>query len=206
MTRGAYTSQTLWKHAISSSDDYCQCRWHSWQAQHIDGLMQKRWNSSALAMELLQSCTKLWYIKYTPKIYLTHWGRVMHICVGNLTIISSDNGLSPGRRQAITWTNVGILLIGPLGTNFHEMLIEIHTISFKKIHFKMLSGKRRPFCLGLNVLTQCGLVLPYGISDYGQHCFMKPHSALLAICEWNPVVTGEFPSQKAAEFWCFLSR
>ena len=23
---------------------------------------------------------------------LTHWGRVMHICVGNLTIIGSDNG------------------------------------------------------------------------------------------------------------------
>ena len=33
--------------------------------------------------------------------WLTHWGRVTHICVGNLTIIGSDNGLSPGRRQAI---------------------------------------------------------------------------------------------------------
>ena len=83
---------------------------------------------------------------------LTHWGRVTHICVGNLTIIGSDNGLSPGRRQAITWTYAGILLIGPLGTNFSEMLIEIHTFSFKKIHLKMSSGKWRPFCLGLNVL------------------------------------------------------
>ena len=35
---------------------------------------------------------------------LTHWGRVTHICVGKLTIIASDNGLSPGRRQAIIWT------------------------------------------------------------------------------------------------------
>ena len=52
---------------------------------------------------------------------LTHWGRVTHICVGNLTIIGSDNGLSPGRRQAIIWTNAGILLIGPLGTNFSEI-------------------------------------------------------------------------------------
>ena len=50
--------------------------------------------------------------------FLTHWGRVTHICVGNLTIIDSDNGLSPGRPQAIIWTNVGILLIGPLRTNF----------------------------------------------------------------------------------------
>ena len=88
---------------------------------------------------------------------LTHWGRVTHICVGYLTIIGSDNGLSPGWRQAITWTNVGILLIGPLGTNFSEMLIGIHTFSFKKIHLKMSSGKWRPFCLGLIVLTRCEL-------------------------------------------------
>ena len=85
---------------------------------------------------------------------LTHWGRVTHICVGNLTIIGPDNGLSPGRRQAITWTYVEVLLIGPLGTNFSEMLIEIHTFSFKKIHFKMPSGKWRPFCLGLNELNK----------------------------------------------------
>ena len=48
---------------------------------------------------------------------LTHWGRVTHICVSKLTIIGSDNGLSPGRRQAIVWTNDGILLIRTLGTN-----------------------------------------------------------------------------------------
>ena len=83
---------------------------------------------------------------------LTNWGRVTHICVSNLTIIGSDNGLSPGRRQAIIWTNAGILLIGPLGTNFNEILIEIHTFSFKKMHLKMSSGKWRTFCLGLNVL------------------------------------------------------
>ena len=88
-----------------------------------------------------------------PNVLLTHWGRVTHICIGKLTIIGSDNGLSPGRRQAITWTNVRLLLIGPLGTNFSEMLIEIHTFSFKKIHLKVSSGKCRPFCLGLNVLT-----------------------------------------------------
>ena len=45
-----------------------------------------------------------------------------HICVSKQTIIGSDNGLSPGRRQAIIWTNAGILLIGTLGTNFSEIL------------------------------------------------------------------------------------
>ena len=52
---------------------------------------------------------------------LTHWSRVTHICASKLTIIASDNGLAPGRRQAIIWTNDGILLIGPLGTNFNEI-------------------------------------------------------------------------------------
>ena len=56
---------------------------------------------------------------------LTHWGRVTHICVSDLTNIGSDNGLSPARRQAIIWTTAGILLIEPLGTNFSEILIGI---------------------------------------------------------------------------------
>ena len=87
-------------------------------------------------------------------MHLTPWGRVIHICVSELTTISPDDGLSPGHRQAIIWTNAGILLIGPLGTNFNEILIEIHTFSFKKMHLKMSSAKWRPFCLGLNVLTR----------------------------------------------------
>ena len=85
-------------------------------------------------------------------VWLTHWGRVTHKCVGKLTIIGSDNGLSPERRQAIIWTNAGILLIGPLGTNFIEILIEIHTFSLKKMHLKMSFGKWWLFCLGPNVL------------------------------------------------------
>ena len=76
---------------------------------------------------------------------LTHWGRATHICVGKLTSIGSDNGLSPGRRQAIIWTIAGILLIGPLGTNISEILIGIQTFSFKKMHLKMSSAKWRPF-------------------------------------------------------------
>ena len=61
---------------------------------------------------------------YSP----TDWGQVTYICVGNLTVIGSDNGLLPGRRT---------LLIGPLGTKFSENLIEIYTFSFKKMYLKM---------------------------------------------------------------------
>ena len=84
---------------------------------------------------------------------LTHWGRVTHVCVGKLIIIDSDNGLSPGRRQAIIWTNARILLISTIGTNFSEILSEINIFSFKKMHLKMSSAKERPFCLSLNVLN-----------------------------------------------------
>ena len=94
--------------------------------------------------------------RYTTEKYslnLTHWGRGTHICGSKLTIIGSDNGLSPGRRQAIIWTNARILLIRLLGTNFNEMSIEILTFSFTKMRLKVSSVKLRPFCLGLNVLS-----------------------------------------------------
>ena len=90
---------------------------------------------------------------HLPGAYeLTRWGWVMHICVSKLTTIGSDNDLSHGRRQAIIWPNAGILLIGPLGTNFSEILIEIWTFSFKKMHLKMSSGNW-PFFVGLNMLN-----------------------------------------------------
>ena len=107
--------------------------------------------------------TRPWQTSYQVPIFyqlamtqsagLTHWGWVTHICVGKLTDIGSDNGLSPWQRQAIIWTNAEILLIGPLETNFSEISIESITFSFKKMHLKMLSGKWWPFRLGLNVLN-----------------------------------------------------
>ena len=36
------------------------------------------------------------------------------VCVSKLAIIGSDNGLSPGRRQATAWTNARILLMRTL--------------------------------------------------------------------------------------------
>ena len=53
----------------------------------------------------------------------THWDGVTHIYGCNITIIGSDTVLSPGQCQAIIWTIAGILLIGPLGTTFNEVLI-----------------------------------------------------------------------------------
>ena len=90
---------------------------------------------------------------------LTHWGRVTHICVSKQTIIGSDNGLSPGRRQAIIWTNAGILWIGTLGTNFSDILSEIRIFSFKKMGLNVSSAKWWTFCIGLNVLSSDDLLV-----------------------------------------------
>ena len=68
-----------------------------------------------------------------------------HICVSEPTSTGSDNGLSPGRRQANFWTNAGI--------NFSEIVIEIQLFSLRKMRLKLSSAKRQPFCLGHNVLN-----------------------------------------------------
>ena len=80
----------------------------------------------------------------------------MHICVSKLFIIGSDNGLSPGRHQTITWTNAGILLIQDLFQGnllkrnsyifirenpFENVLYEMAVILFQPQCVKLLSGK-----------------------------------------------------------------
>ena len=102
-----------------------------------------------------------------------------YICIGKLTIIGSDNGLSPDRRQAIIWTNAGLLLIGPLGTNFSEILIKILTFSFKKMRLKVSSAKWWPFCLGLNVLR-----------DENRECVKAKHDILLRVASGSLIKTS----------------
>ena len=110
---------------------------------------------------------------------LTHWGRVTHTCVSKLTIIGSDNGLSPSQRQAIIWTNAWILLIRPSGTNFSKILIAIDVFSFKKMHLKMSSAKWRPSCIGLNVLSVIAFVECYRARPMYMHLWFVIEAAAL---------------------------
>ena len=95
-----------------------------------------------LHFRILKTCCEL----------LTHWGWVIHIYISKLTVIVSDNGFLPGQHQAIIWTNAGILLIRTFGTNFSEILSEIHIFSFKKMHLKILSAKWQQLCHDISVL------------------------------------------------------
>ena len=98
------------------------------------------WPGWPLVLAFINNSSGYWAILLLSSPYLVHsghwstdagivnlltlWGRVTHICVSKLTIIASDNGLSPYRRQAINWTSVGILLIGPVRTSFIEIFIK----------------------------------------------------------------------------------
>ena len=143
-------------------------------------------------------------------VTIIQWGRVTHICVSKLTIIGSDNGLSPGRRQAIICTNVGILLFRTLGRNFSEILSEIHTFLFKKRHLKMSSAiLSRPQCVNMkrqvqrmdniarlgwggwwgvswnmSTLTHCGIATPYVVKEVGQHWLTNPQLSRVAFTCW----------------------
>ena len=92
-----------------------------------------------------QNSRKKWNDFFVLKhcgIHLNNWGRVTHICVGKIIVIGSDYGLSPGRRQAISWTSAGILLIGTSGTNFSR---NSH-IFIQENAFKTSSAEWRLFC------------------------------------------------------------
>ena len=105
-----------------------------------------------------------------------------NICVSKLTIIGSDNGLSPDRRQPIIWTSAGLLFIGPLGTNFSEILNKILTFSFKKMRLKVSSAKRQPFCLGRNVLMNrchCQLIRRPASTNKQVLIFLEEDPAIL---------------------------
>ena len=163
-----WPSDAIWQHSTDSTLDHgmaCCLTAPSHYLTNVDlsvgsndnhpqAINQSKRDTSIINSWVSFKITSLnFFIQITPANELTHWGRVTHIFVKKLTIIGSNNGLSPSGHQAILWTNAGILLMGPLGTNFNEILIEIHTFSFKKMHLKISSVKWRPFCLGLNVLT-----------------------------------------------------
>ena len=105
----------------------------------------------------------------------------MHICVSKKkTLLGWDNGWSPRWHQAIIWTNAGTLLFQTLGKTFSEILSEIHTFSFTKMHWKMRSGWWRPFCFGLNVLMPT-------LTDHINAQTRKMPCVRADICYWHHI-------------------
>ena len=130
-------------------------KWHKYRTGQISQPTKKHGHSHYTLVWLANVISWAWPNNLDTLSFLTHWGRVTHICVNKLAIIGSDNGLSPGWRQAIIWTNTGILLIWTLGPNFSEISREIHAFSFKKMHFcEMASILSQPQCVN-NKIQEC---------------------------------------------------
>ena len=94
----------------------------------------------------------------------TLWGRVTLICVRKLTIIGSDNGLSPGRRQTIIWTNAGMLLVKCTLRNklkwnlYRNSYIYIQENALENVVCKMVTVLPRPQCVKMysfGISVQC---------------------------------------------------
>ena len=75
-----------------------------------------------------------------------------HIRVGKITIIGSNNRLSPGRHLVIIWINVGISLIGPLRTKFSEILIFVQENVFKNVTCELASILFPSQCVKFRIL------------------------------------------------------
>ena len=94
-------------------------------------------------------------IAFILYLYLTHWGRVTHICVSKLTIVGSDNGLSPDRCQAIIWTNAGLLLILPLGNLNRNSNISIQKNAYESVVGETVAILPRPQCVEFTTRFYC---------------------------------------------------
>ena len=110
--------------------------------------------------------------------------------------------LAPNRRQAIILIRDGLLSIGPLGTNFSEILIKIQNLSFQKMLLKISSAKWRPFCPGGDELKRFPLrynALPSTVNGSlsGFLCTAKKHWFDLIPTQWifAPLfaILSEFP-------------
>ena len=150
--------------ASSAHGVQCMCSlllaWTSRQTNHqsLWRWFKATWRSrGVIVMSIVVTVIQLSVSRYIKNnlhnmlycLVLTHSGRVTHMCVSKRTTFGWDNGLSPGWRQAIMWTNAEILFIEPRGTNFSETLIEICTFSFKKMHLsrpQWVKYDRNIFC------------------------------------------------------------
>ena len=107
---------------------------------------------------------------------LSQWGWVKHIIV-------SDNGLTPGQRQTISWTYDWILLIGPLETNFSEIVIKIHKIFVPENAFETVVWKLGTIFIGLNVLLRIARALMCLVHRVKWHWFVADEWLLAVMAE-----------------------
>ena len=109
---------------------------------------------------------------------VTNWGQDTHICVIIQTIIDSDNGLSPVRRQAIIRTNAGLLSVWSLRTYFSDIFFYQNT-TFWRRYFQM-----HIVCKMLTILSRSQCV-PNATNIHNRNCHLlscSPDASILIRC------------------------
>ena len=158
------TSQIIsqWRHSYKR-DDVCFENTKRWDInQKIQKWHPKGAKQGVYGYMRNQMCIVCeWMRKFSPTLY--NWHNYLSTLVlkdnpspnpchtyasMNRVGISSDNGLSPIRHQAIMYTFCWVIVNWSVGTNFSEILIKIHNLSFVKMHLKISSAKWRPCCPG----------------------------------------------------------
>ena len=83
------------------------------------------------------------YLRHLP---MSTWMKIIKR-VHKIRFVSTWIWCCVPRHQVITWTHADLLAIEPLGTNFSEILIDIHIFSSMKMYLKTLFGSCCSFCL-----------------------------------------------------------
>ena len=88
----------------------------------------------------------LWWASIQPTSRcLTHWVRVTHLCVSELTIIGSANGLSPSHYMYQCWNNVNSNLRNKLQWNLkRNSCIFVQENAFEYVVCEIASILSRP--------------------------------------------------------------
>ena len=100
----------------------------------------------------LSMLKKLFFFSCLQLNVLTHWGRVTHICISKITIIGSDNGLSPWTAPSHylnqCWNIVNWTLGNKLQWNLNRNLyIFIQENPLENVVWKMAAILSRPQCV-----------------------------------------------------------
>ena len=124
---------------------------------------------------------RLLFIMFAIFSTLSHWGRVTYICVGNLTIIASDNGSSPSHYLNQCWIIVDWALRKKVqwknNQNSFIFIKEMHwksrlqNVSASTCYTKLLKGQwcedfsfqRGSFKNSYYTDTHCGSIVSIGI-------------------------------------------
>ena len=75
-----------------------------------------------------------------------------HLCIHKFTIIGSDNGLAPSRRQVIIWTNASHIAKSTLMKKLQWNINQNSYIFIQENAFENVICNMSAICIGLNVL------------------------------------------------------